>query len=261
MKSDGNTSLRSAIPAANERGRRVSSMSGELALVRFARGGAEVREFDVETTRMESIRVQTSREDTGARDDSPRVYKLAFRERIRKARRQTVPVNEARALWRAERLRSKLETCDEKHFGVPLKLLAALRRFVAETRVASGTHDKETPHSEVDLSFVNDEAFVIDVGEGWVHAFESGAGGPTSEDKKKSKIGVAWRSLSTSCTRAAQFTSKSLSIVRRKTWFQNATSEDASHGGAQKLRFARWPKRDTSRVHPSLAPVVPHQDA
>eukprot|EP00928_Gymnodinium_smaydae_P081852 TRINITY_DN6529_c0_g1_i4.p1 TRINITY_DN6529_c0_g1~~TRINITY_DN6529_c0_g1_i4.p1 ORF type:complete len:262 (-),score=35.38 TRINITY_DN6529_c0_g1_i4:85-870(-) len=261
MKSDGNTSLRSAIPAANERGRRVSSMSGELALVRFARGGAEVREFDVETTRMEPVQAQTSGEDTCTEDDSPLVYKLAVRERIRKARRQTVPVNEARALWRAERLRSKLETCDEKHLGVPLKRLAYLRRFVAETKVASGTHDQETPHHDVDLSFGNDEVLVTDVGEGCVHGVEPGAGGPTSEDRKKSKIGVVWRSLSTTCTRAAQFTSKSLSTVRRKTRFQDASSKDASHGGAHKRRFARWPKRDTSRVHPSLASIVPHQDA
>eukprot|EP00928_Gymnodinium_smaydae_P008451 TRINITY_DN13081_c2_g2_i1.p1 TRINITY_DN13081_c2_g2~~TRINITY_DN13081_c2_g2_i1.p1 ORF type:complete len:267 (+),score=26.44 TRINITY_DN13081_c2_g2_i1:76-876(+) len=266
MKSAGAMSPRSVVPAATERGTRTSPTLSEPAHVRFARGAADVMEFGVETTRTEAIQGGTSPEDTGIGGDSPRVYKMALRERIRIARGQTVPVNEAQALWRAERLRSKLETRDEKHLGVPSKRLARLRKIVATTRVSSQTHEQQPPRSEVDLSWENDDAFVTDVAKGQsatspVHEFEQEPGGPSHENAKKSKIGAVWRSLTTSCTRAAQFTSKSFSNARRNKFFSGASSKDASHGGTQRLSFTRLQKRGTSRVHSSLASIVPHEEA
>eukprot|EP00928_Gymnodinium_smaydae_P081857 TRINITY_DN6529_c0_g4_i2.p2 TRINITY_DN6529_c0_g4~~TRINITY_DN6529_c0_g4_i2.p2 ORF type:complete len:165 (-),score=25.08 TRINITY_DN6529_c0_g4_i2:78-545(-) len=145
-------SSRSATPARNQGRRRTSSMLDEPAHVRFALGAAEVREFDAKPIRIKASHVGTGREDTSIGDDSPRVYKWALRERVRKARDATVPVNEARALWRAERLRSKLETSDEKHLGVSSKRLALLREFAAATRGTCPTLDLHSPRGEADLS-------------------------------------------------------------------------------------------------------------
>eukprot|EP00928_Gymnodinium_smaydae_P013732 TRINITY_DN14987_c0_g3_i1.p1 TRINITY_DN14987_c0_g3~~TRINITY_DN14987_c0_g3_i1.p1 ORF type:complete len:290 (+),score=50.47 TRINITY_DN14987_c0_g3_i1:77-871(+) len=264
MESDGAVSPCPGFLAGEKRGRRTSSMLDEQTHARFTPGAAEVREYRVETVRVKARQDGTGCEDTDSGDDSPSVYKFALRERIRKARRRTVPVNEDRALWRAERLTSTLETSDEKHMGFSSKRLVHLREFFAEVRATSRAHP---PGGEVDLSWENEEVFVTGASSvlgveaaspGWLESADEG--GPSDGRKKKSKIGVAWRSLSSSCTRAAQFTSKGFSNVRRKTWFRDTSSKDASNGGAQWFRITRGPKRDHSRAH-SLASIVPHQEA
>eukprot|EP00928_Gymnodinium_smaydae_P008740 TRINITY_DN13204_c0_g1_i1.p1 TRINITY_DN13204_c0_g1~~TRINITY_DN13204_c0_g1_i1.p1 ORF type:complete len:299 (-),score=49.87 TRINITY_DN13204_c0_g1_i1:116-931(-) len=271
MEIDGETCPSPAILAAMKRGRRTSSMFGEQVHVRFTLGAAEVREFGVETPRVEAKEDGTGREDKDSEDDSPRVYKFALGERIRKARRRTVLVNEERAFRRAERLRNTLETSDEKHLGFSSKRLEFLRKFFAAARAMSRT---QSPDGEVDLSWEKDDVFVTDVAKGQAGAplvpdVEAASPGwfgsadecePSFENKKKSKLGVAWRSLSTSCTRAAQLTSKGFSNVRKKAWFRDTSSKDASHGGTQGFHFTRGPKRDNLRVH-SLASIVPHQEA
>eukprot|EP00928_Gymnodinium_smaydae_P001526 TRINITY_DN10554_c0_g1_i2.p1 TRINITY_DN10554_c0_g1~~TRINITY_DN10554_c0_g1_i2.p1 ORF type:complete len:275 (-),score=40.03 TRINITY_DN10554_c0_g1_i2:121-945(-) len=274
MESDGEMSPRLATPAAKQRGRSTSSMLAETIHVQFALGAAEVKEFVAKKIRVEASQVGTGDEDANIEDDSPRVYKMALRERLRRARHQTVPVNEARALRRASRLSSSLETCDEKHLGFSPERLAYLREFCAETRATRRTLDLHRPRGEVDLSWENDEILVTDVAKGQtaassVHDVEPGSsgwmgsaveGGPSNECTKKSKIGVVWHSLSTSCSRAAQLTTKGLSNVRKKTWFRDASSKDASHSRTKGLRFARWQKRDNVCTH-SFAAVVPHQEA
>eukprot|EP00928_Gymnodinium_smaydae_P013735 TRINITY_DN14987_c2_g1_i1.p1 TRINITY_DN14987_c2_g1~~TRINITY_DN14987_c2_g1_i1.p1 ORF type:complete len:142 (+),score=15.30 TRINITY_DN14987_c2_g1_i1:182-607(+) len=137
----------------------------------------------------------------------------------------------------------------------------------------SHTLEQNPPRGEVDLSEGNDEVSLTDLPKGQTAAISvdgvesesPGFPGPevkseTSCEKPKSKVAVAWRSLSTRCTRAAKFTSKSLSNVRRNAWFQDASSRDASHPGSQRLRFMRWHMRGKTRVHASFASVVPHEE-
>eukprot|EP00928_Gymnodinium_smaydae_P013734 TRINITY_DN14987_c1_g1_i1.p1 TRINITY_DN14987_c1_g1~~TRINITY_DN14987_c1_g1_i1.p1 ORF type:complete len:245 (-),score=25.62 TRINITY_DN14987_c1_g1_i1:266-1000(-) len=240
------SSPRLGTPAAQERGRRTSSTMGEPLHVRFALDAAEVREFVVKSDDMKASQVNTGYEDTNIGDDSPRVYKRALRERIRAARHQAVPDNEARALRRARCLRRSLETCDEKHLGFSSKRLAYLRDFFAATGATSRTLDL---HPDIEPE-----------PPGWTGLAVEG--GPSYENAKKSKIGVVWRSLSISCSRAAQFTSKGISNVRRKMWCREASSKDAAHGGTQGLSFTRWQKRDNVcavRAH-SFASIVPHDE-